>query len=106
MDLINIAQYVTALVLVLALGGAALLIKRYGNNPAALKAGLNLKNLKKWDFTAPTRRLALVETLPLGPRQRLMLVRRDNVEHLVLTGPEGSSVIESGIAAPRESAAP
>ena len=46
-----------------------------------------------------TRRLAIVETLTLGPRQRLLIIRRDGIEHLVLTGPEGTSVIEAGIPA-------
>ena len=35
----------------------------------------------------------------IGPKQRLYIVRRDNVEHLVLSGPEGASVIEANIAA-------
>ena len=43
------------------------------------------------------KRLAIVETLMVGPRQRLFIVRRDNVEHLVLSGPEGAIVIENGI---------
>ena len=41
----------------------------------------------------------------VGPRQRLFIVRRDNVEHLVLSSPEGATVIESGIAAKIESPA-
>ncbi len=41
----------------------------------------------------------MVETLTIGPRQRLMIVRRDDVEHVVLSGPDGTSVIESGIPA-------
>jgi flagellar protein FliO/FliZ len=44
------------------------------------------------------KRLAVVETLMVGPRQRLFIVRRDNVEHLILSGPDGASVLESGIA--------
>jgi hypothetical protein len=40
-----------------------------------------------------------VETLLIGPRQRLLILRRDNVEHLVLSGPDGVSVIENNIAA-------
>jgi flagellar protein FliO/FliZ len=35
--------------------------------------------------------------LMVGPRQRLFIVRRDNVEHLVLSGPDGATVIENGI---------
>jgi flagellar protein FliO/FliZ len=43
------------------------------------------------------RRLGVVETAFLGPKHRLVLVRRDQVEHLVLIGPNSSSVVESGI---------
>jgi flagellar protein FliO/FliZ len=102
MDVINLMQYFTALLFVLALGGAALLIKRYGNNPQAFREGLNGKlagKLGKWDFKLPERRLAMVETLVLGPKQRLILIRRDNVEHLVLSGPDGASVVETNIPA-------
>ena len=44
------------------------------------------------------KRLGVVETAFLGPKHRLVLVRRDNVEHLVLIGPTYASVVESGIA--------
>jgi flagellar protein FliO/FliZ len=44
------------------------------------------------------RRLGIVETAFLGPKHRLVLVRRDDVEHLVLIGPSSSEVVESGIA--------
>lgn len=43
------------------------------------------------------RRLGVVETAFLGPKHRLVLVRRDGVEHLVLIGPNSSEVVESGI---------
>ena len=33
----------------------------------------------------------------IGPKQRLFIVRRDDVEHLVLSGPDGASVIEANI---------
>ena len=36
------------------------------------------------------KRLAVVETLMMGPRQRLFIIRRDNVEHLIFAGPEGA----------------
>src|SRR5689334_9246342 len=44
------------------------------------------------------RRLGVVETAFLGPKHRLVLVRRDAVEHLVLIGPNYASLVESGIA--------
>jgi flagellar protein FliO/FliZ len=43
------------------------------------------------------KRLGVVETTFLGPKHRLVLVRRDAVEHLVLIGPTYASVVESGI---------
>jgi flagellar protein FliO/FliZ len=96
MDLFNLFQYATALILVLALAAAALLIKRYGNNPAAFRQGLAGK-WGKWNFTAPERRLAVVESLMVGPKQRVVIIRRDNVEHLIFTGADGATVIESHI---------
>jgi flagellar protein FliO/FliZ len=98
MDAINFLHYIAALLFVLALAGAALLFKRYGANPQAFRQSLSGK-LGKWEFKAPERRLAIVETLIVGPKQRLLIIRRDNVEHLVMTGPEGSAVIEGNIAA-------
>lgn len=86
MDLINIGRYFAALLLVLALVGAA---------------GLALRRFGMPGFIKPqgTRRLEVVETLMIGPRQKLLLLRRDNVEHLVLAGPDGANVVESGIPA-------
>lgn len=44
-------------------------------------------------------RLAIVEARALSARHRLVLVRRDDVEHLLLIGPERDLVVESGIPA-------
>ncbi|HEY1838291.1 MAG: flagellar biosynthetic protein FliO [Rhizomicrobium sp.] len=85
MDMIDIARYFSALVLVLSLlGFAALAARKYG------LPGIARGTVKK--------RLAVVETLMVGPRQKLFLIKRDGVEHLVLMGPQGANVIESGIA--------
>lgn len=43
------------------------------------------------------RRLGVVEVLALDPRHRAFLIRRDGKEHLIMTGPNGDLVIESGI---------
>jgi flagellar protein FliO/FliZ len=43
------------------------------------------------------KRLGVVETAFLGPKHRLVLVRRDDVEHLVLIGPNSNTLVESGI---------
>ena len=99
MDLFNLLQYTTALLLVLALAVVALLVRRFGNNPQAFKDGLKGASWGKWDFKAPQKRLAVVETLMLGPKQRLIIIRRDNVEHLVMVTADSSSVVETNIPA-------
>jgi flagellar protein FliO/FliZ len=43
------------------------------------------------------RRLAVVEVLALDAKRRLILVRRDDHEHLILLGPAGDRVVEAGI---------
>jgi flagellar protein FliO/FliZ len=48
------------------------------------------------------RRLRTVESAMLDGRHRAVLIRRDDVEHLVLVGPNTSQVIERGIVPPPE----
>ena len=43
------------------------------------------------------RRLAIVEVLPLDGKRRLVLLRRDDVEHLVLIGAHDDVVVETAI---------
>lgn len=45
----------------------------------------------------PERRLAVVEQAAVDSRRRLVLLRRDNVEHLIMTGGPVDVVIETGI---------
>ena len=52
----------------------------------------------------PGRRLAVVESAALDGKRRLVLIRRDDTEHLVLIGAETATVIESGIGVPSPSA--
>ncbi|MFH3480902.1 flagellar biosynthetic protein FliO [Xanthobacter variabilis] len=42
-------------------------------------------------------RLAIVDAISIDPRRRLVLVRRDDVEHLVLTGGNNDVVVEQNI---------
>lgn len=92
MDMLDLLRYFGALLLVLAMvGGAALAARRFGV-PGVMRA-------------TSDKRLSVVETLMIGPRQKLFIVRRDNVEHLVLSTPDGASVIEAGIAI-KEASAP
>lgn len=47
-------------------------------------------------------RLAVLDALPLDQRRRLILVRRDNVEHLILIGGPSDVVVEPGIQRPQQ----
>ena len=81
---------------------------------AALIAVLGLIGLFAWiarrfrlgglaGSTFASGRLEVIETLPVDGRQRLVLIRRDDREHLLLLGQERSIVIEDGIACPTTS---
>ena len=50
------------------------------------------------------RRLALIEVLPVDAKRRLVLVRRDRVEHLILLGTTSDVVVESAITPPFDDA--
>jgi flagellar protein FliO/FliZ len=87
-DLASYGQFILALAVVLALIGLlAYGARRLGFGPRLAARG-------------GARRLALVEVLPLDAKRRLVLVRRDATEHLVLLGVTQDAVIETGIAAP------
>jgi flagellar protein FliO/FliZ len=49
----------------------------------------------------PERRLAVIEQASVDSRRRLLLVRRDDVEHLIMTGGPVDVVIETGIREPK-----
>jgi flagellar protein FliO/FliZ len=74
MDVLDFARYFAALLLVLGLIGAAGLATRKFGVPGFAKP-------------AATRRLHLVETMTLSPRQKIAIIRRDGVEHLVMITP-------------------
>jgi hypothetical protein len=48
------------------------------------------------------KRLDIVEQAVVDAKRRLVLVRRDDVEHLVMIGGPTDIVIESGIGTPRK----
>lgn len=88
LELDLLLRFVVALAVVLALiMGAAWLARRY--TVAGRLASLGGKR----------RRLSIVEALAVDGRNRLVLVRRDEIEHLVMLGPSGGLVVESGIQA-------
>lgn len=87
MNWLSLLTSVLALVFVLGLiGVVSYLLRKYGhfNNLAVKKGG---------------KRLRVEESLIIDARRRLIIIRRDDVEHLVMIGPESETVIESGIKA-------
>lgn len=88
-------QFVVALAVVLALIAAlAWAVKRFGlaARMGAAKGG--------------KRRLRVVESTALDTKRRIVLVRRDDREHLLLLGAGNDTVIETGIVAPPEAMLP
>jgi flagellar protein FliO/FliZ len=91
MDLGEYLRFFLALGFVLVLiAGLAALVRRsgFGNRLAIAPSG------------SSERRLALVEVRPLDAKRKLVLLRRDDREHLVLLGVGSDLLIESDIPAP------
>lgn len=90
MDYLTYSQFVVALLFVLALIG--------GVGALARRLGFGMGHFVK-STSGP--RITIVEIRPLDAKRKLILLRRDQVEHLILVGSTGETVIESGIAAPQ-----
>ena len=59
-------------------------------------------NIGGWLFRPrPEPRLGVTEQASVDARRRLVLIRRDGVEHLIMTGGPVDVVIETGIQAPQ-----
>ncbi|MEK9726176.1 MAG: hypothetical protein VW405_22180 [Rhodospirillaceae bacterium] len=87
---IDYFRFVLALAFVLGLIAILAAVARragFGFPAAALKSG-------------GKRRLAVVEATQVDGRRRLVLVRRDDVEHLILLSPTAETVVETGIPTP------
>jgi flagellar protein FliO/FliZ len=79
-------KFLFALILVLSLMGVlAYVLKRFGLGGERL-------------MPADKRRIRIVEALPLDMRRKAILLRRDDVEHLVIIGASGETVVETNIA--------
>jgi hypothetical protein len=52
------------------------------------------------------KRLAVIDSLPVDGKRQLVIVRRDNVEHLIMTGGPQDLLIESSFVAELQPAAP
>lgn len=88
MESTEILRFLASLLFVLSLMGGLWLFLR--------KLGLNGPSM----ITPVTkRRLRVVEVLPLDPRRKAILLRRDDREHLVILGPSGETIVETQIPA-------
>jgi len=85
MSLQDITYFLAALLFVLALmAGLALLLKKMGIAGPAL-------------VTPNKRRLKVIENLAVDSRRRIILIQRDDKEHLLLLGQNNDIVIEQNI---------
>jgi flagellar protein FliO/FliZ len=86
MDLDVYLRFVLALVFVLALIGVVAWVGRRMGFLGRVTMG-----------RTNAGRIGVVETTAIDAKHRLVLLRRDGVEHLVLLGPTSETLIESGI---------
>jgi len=85
MDMTEAFRYFGALALVLALVGAAgLAIRRFGL-PGIAGSG---------------RRLSIVDSIMIGRGHRVCIVRCDGTEHVIVTAPQGATLISSAPSKP------
>ena len=76
-----------AFIAVLALiGAAAWLVRRFANNRLGANTG-----------RGRMPRLAVIDAAAVDGRRRLVLVRRDNIEHLIMIGGPADVVVETNI---------
>jgi flagellar protein FliO/FliZ len=91
MDGISFLRAVGALLIVFGLLAAfTVLLRRYGHK----LTGLTLPGTG-----GQASRLAVVESKLIDARSKLVLVRRDNIEHLLLISATGTTVVETQIEA-------
>lgn len=88
MNLTDYLQFIAALIFVLALiGGFVVIARRFG-------LASRLATVRNTD------RIGIVSSMPLDARRRLVLIRRDDREHLIILGQNGETVVETGITPP------
>lgn len=87
MDIIDFSRYFAALLVVLGLLGGFAVIVRRGWLPGGFPALANLTGPRQ------VRRLDVKESLILDPRRRVVIVKADDEEHVLLLGPERETVL-------------
>jgi flagellar protein FliO/FliZ len=97
MDLVDSFRYVAALLSVLGMIlGLYYVLRRWGGSAFSMlgTAGDAQTGARSG------KRLSIVEARNLDMRRRLVLIRRDDVEHLLVLGQDGDLVVERGITSP------
>jgi len=89
MEPVSFIRMLMALLFVLALMGGAIWVARHFGLVAGAKGG-----------RGSGRRLGIVEVLGLDARRKLLIVRRDDVEHMILLGASSETIIETGFHGP------
>jgi flagellar protein FliO/FliZ len=85
MDTIDFPRFIFAFVFIIGLIGVmGVLLKRYAGPQ------------KIFGANDPNARLKIIEVRYLDPKRRLMLIKRDDTEHLLLLSDGRELVIESG----------
>ncbi len=85
MDIADYLRFVFALAFVIALIGLlAILARRYG---------MGYRNVPR----ATKRRLSISEIMPIDNKRRLVLIKRDDKEHLLVLGGTTDLVVEQNI---------
>ena len=91
MDALDILRYFAALLLVLGLLGGFLFIVRRGWIPG-------MATLSGFAGIPADRRLNVKESLVLDPRRRVVIVKADDQEHVLLLGPERAAELRGAAA--------
>jgi len=92
MEYADYMRFFFALMFVVGLiGGTAVLARRFGLAPGSATGG-----------RASKKRLEIVESLTLDTKRRMVIVRRDNQEHLILLGTEAETVVETAFERPAQ----
>lgn len=91
-DLTSIATYVAAFVFVIALIAIGAWLLKGLTGRGGNKTGSFLRGRE--------RRLGVVEAANVDGRRKLVLIRRDDTEHLIMTGGPVDVVVETGIKTP------
>ncbi|CDO58502.1 hypothetical protein BN1012_Phect288 [Candidatus Phaeomarinobacter ectocarpi] len=92
MEYADYMRFFFALMFVVGLiGGVALLAKRFGLAPGTATGG-----------RASKKRLEIVESLNLDTKRRMVIIRRDDREHLVLLGVDSETLVETSFDRPAQ----